>query len=242
MSDLTKEQAIQEEEYSKPYHYFIERQSRIGNFYFSYIDKCLEIVNSFTGKRVLDAGCGDGFFISKLDSSKNEIFGLDYSDRALEFAKVFCKDGIALKLGDLIKMPFENSFFDIVTNIAVLEHIKPEEVNDCLMEISRILKNDGLLILAIPTPNLEKLGKHFQHFTSDRISKLLAPYFTIEKMYGCCNQLYDYIIKPFSNRSYDIKFISDYLSDKVFYPYFARSPLSKAKMLIIVAKKLHEIH
>ena len=47
------------------------------------------------------------------------------------------------------KLPFENESFDIVTMLAVLEHLSYPE--DILKEINRILRKDGRLVLTVPS-------------------------------------------------------------------------------------------
>jgi len=61
MAINTKQQKIQEDQYVFPYHYIIEKNSYSGFFYYSYLDKCIELIYNFENKKILDAGCGDGF-------------------------------------------------------------------------------------------------------------------------------------------------------------------------------------
>lgn len=236
---LTIEQKIQEDQYIKPYHYFIERDSSNGNRYFSYIDKCKEIIDSYVGKTILDAGCGDGFFVNQLDDNKNEIIGLDYSKRAINFAEAFNKDRrIKFFQGEIENMPFSNEYFDIITNIAVLEHIKSENVQLSLKEISRVLKNDGMFILVLPTHNLKKSKKHFQHFNYKEVEEATKDYFRINKYYGSYNILFKFILRLFDNRFYEIKIISKLLKGGVFYKFFANSPLKLAESMILILTKI----
>lgn len=237
-SNFTTEQQIQEDQYTLPYHYFIDRFSFGGIFYSSYVDKCVEVVESFQGKKILDVGCGDAFFLSQLNDKKNHLYGIDYSKRALDFAKLF-NQGKALELvqGAWEEIPFEDNYFDIVTSIAVLEHIKPENIHICLKEAYRILRDTGLLILAIPTHNLKKPKKHFRHFRLDEIKQIIEPLFIIEKVYGRYNKLFQFIYRFFDNRIYDIKPLSKIMREKVFYNYFSSSPIKSAKMLVLVLAK-----
>src|SRR3989338_3090970 len=70
----------------------------------------------FTGKKVLDIGCGHGFLLSKL-KDKNEAYGIDYIKEN--------PHDIRKKVVDLEKdsLPFRDKFFDIVICSNVLEHI-----------------------------------------------------------------------------------------------------------------------
>jgi len=235
---ITVEQEIQEKQYIKPYHYFINPFAKEGNFYFSYVEKCIEIIESFNGKRILDAGCGDGFLVWNLDDSKNEIYGLDYSQNALDFAKIFNKNKkVKFILGCLENIPFPKDYFDVVFCVAVLEHIRPQNIPVVIKEIRRVLKKDSILILAVPTPRLKKPKKHFQHFTVVQIRDIVDPLFEIKNIYGRYNFLYEYVLKLFENRLYDLKIFSKLLKKKIFYKLFAKSSLAFAEMLIFVLRK-----
>jgi ubiquinone/menaquinone biosynthesis C-methylase UbiE len=235
---FTSGQFIQEKQYDLPYHHFIKYGTKAGNFYFSYIEKCVSLVNSFRNKKVLDAGCGDGYFLWRLDDRKNKLFGIDYSEKAVEFAKIFNKNrNVKFSVGELEKIPFPNNFFDIVVCISVLEHIKPENIDLVLENIRRILKPGGSLILAVPTQRLKLSEKHFQHFTPEDIKDIASSRFEIAEIMGAYNFFYDYLLKLFDNRFYDIKFASDFIKGTLFYRYFSESDISAAKIIIAVLNK-----
>jgi len=47
-------------------------------------------------------------------------------------------------------MPFKNETYDIVFNSGVIEHFDKKERSRALKEYSRILRNDGVIIIAFP--------------------------------------------------------------------------------------------
>lgn len=58
------------------------------------------------------------------------------------------------------KLPFEDAFFEVITMLAIFEHIQPDKLNTLLNEINRILKPGGCLIITTPafwTENLQKI-------------------------------------------------------------------------------------
>jgi ubiquinone/menaquinone biosynthesis C-methylase UbiE len=235
---VTEEQKIQEEEYERPYHHFVERASYFGNFYYSYIDTCAEIINSYSGKNVLDAGCGDGYFLTLLDEKKNELSALDFSERALAFAALFNEGrDIHFTLGRIQQMPFDAEQFDIVCSIAVFEHIPPAGVPECFEEVARVVKKGGFLILALPTHNAKQPAKHFQHFDEEQIKHLSAPWFTLKKSYPRYNKYFPLLLKFFLNRYYEVVPVSRWLQGKVFYKYFQETSQRNAKMMIYHLEK-----
>ena len=91
------------------------------------------------GERLLDIGCGDGYFLKKNRTKFTELIGVD---RLLG-------DKIEKKLA----LPDEN--FDCVTMLAVIEHLDyPWEI---IEEIRRVLKPGGLLIFTTPKHSAEWL-------------------------------------------------------------------------------------
>lgn len=230
---LTDEQLLQENQYERPYHYFIERDSWAGAFYFSYLDECARQLAGFSGKKILDLGCGDGFFLSTLDDMRNELTGLDYSVRALSFARSFTTDRhITFIEGALNTLPFPDRSFDVLTSIAVLEHVPPAELTTDLREMHRVLKDDGVLIIALPTHNLPKPKKHFQHFSPEEFERIAKPLFSVDVVRGRYRASFRFLERLFDNRWYCIKPLVHFVRTTIFARFFAAAPIAQAEMLV----------
>jgi len=114
------------------------------------------------GSRVLDIGCGDGK-VSVLYRKKGcKVTGIDISQDAIEQAN---KVGIQASQWNLnnLPLPFEDSRFDVVTIVDVLEHI--ENPLALLRECRRILVPTGRLIIS--TPNFARLGNRIRMLLGD---------------------------------------------------------------------------
>jgi SAM-dependent methyltransferase len=105
--------------------------------------------------KILDIGCGTmPFFLLNVRFAQK--FGLDPALRG----NLIANENMVLKRFDIeenIKLPFQDDFFDVVTMLAVFEHIDPDMLVDVLEEIKRVLKKDGRFILTTPSPRSDKL-------------------------------------------------------------------------------------
>src|SRR3989338_1605658 len=116
--------------------------------------------------RILDIGCGSGDFLTHINSKVFEKYGVEVNPHGYEKCK---RQGLKVFNGELKDIGFEMGYFDVITMWHVLEHV--DEPENLLIEVRRILKSGGLLIVA--TPNTDswgfKLGlKDWFHLDSPR--------------------------------------------------------------------------
>jgi SAM-dependent methyltransferase len=100
--------------------------------------------------KILDVGCGTGLFFSPLVKwGCTELHGVDgphgFVDRAIFRGY---KDVKIIEDLNVDFLPSENSSFDFVVCKDVFEHLL--NPTHTLMEIGRVLKKDGLLLLHVP--------------------------------------------------------------------------------------------
>ncbi len=133
---------------------------------------------------VLDIGCGtQAAFLRAISGHIKYGIGIDFKVEALQTDTI---KTLPLRLD--AELPFAHEHFDVVTMLAVLEHL--EYSQQVLREIHRVLKPNGILVLTVPSiwskPLLEflayRLGvldekeirDHKHYFTRDRLEKLLV--------------------------------------------------------------------
>jgi len=103
------------------------------------------------GGRILDIGCGI-FPLFLQNTEFSEKYGMDkmaeQSDgHFLEMQK------ITLKKYNIIEqnlLPFEDGYFDVVTMLAVFEHIEPKNLVEIMKEVNRVLKAGGMFVMTTP--------------------------------------------------------------------------------------------
>ncbi|MCX7787288.1 MAG: bifunctional 2-polyprenyl-6-hydroxyphenol methylase/3-demethylubiquinol 3-O-methyltransferase UbiG [Spirochaetes bacterium] len=101
---------------------------------------------SFEGLQVLDVGCGGGFLTEEIAKYGLKIVGIDPSLASLEAARSHAeKIGLRIEYLEGIgeRIPFPDSFFDIVFCCDVLEHMN--DYQEVLKEVKRVLRPGGWL-------------------------------------------------------------------------------------------------
>lgn len=94
---------------------------------------------------VLDVGCGHSATFLRAISSKIQYgIGVDFKVGVSDFDNI---KTLQLRLDE--QLPFEDNSFDVVTMLAVLEHLEYE--HQILQEIHRVLKPNGKLVLTVPS-------------------------------------------------------------------------------------------
>lgn len=126
---------------------------------------------------VLDVGCGNGYSTLSLASRYNSLFtGIDFVPEMIEHAKKLkekfsLRGSVEFKVGDVTKMDFTDSRFDLVISERCLLNLPTKELQwQAIKEISRILKPDGIYLMLEGTmQGLNRLNSTRAMFNLDPI-------------------------------------------------------------------------
>lgn len=133
--------------------------------------------------RILDVGCGSGFFLRALDSKKWDRFGVELSVTAAEAAKKALGKGHVFE-GTLAQSAWPDASFDVVSFWSALEHTNGPRAN--LVEARRIITAGGSLIVQLPNSSSYQARffggdwfaldapRHRYHFTLPALERLLS--------------------------------------------------------------------
>ena len=126
-------------------------ERRPWNSYWRFI----EIVQShFTsgGQRLLDLGCGTGFYSLIFARAGYEVFGFDIApnniaiaDRLAEKYGLRGRTHFAVSAAETLD--YEDEFFDVVTGINILHHV---DIKSAVAECMRVLKPGGIAMFHEP--------------------------------------------------------------------------------------------
>lgn len=105
-----------------------------------------------TGK-LLDVGCGIGYFLEVAKERGWEVHGTEYTDEAISICE---SKGITMQQGKLDPSDYQLGEFDIITSFEVIEHINnPQEE---LVNFHSLLRSGGLVY--VTTPNFNSLLRY----------------------------------------------------------------------------------
>lgn len=133
------------------------------------INRVIREIIKFDDCSLLDIGCGYNHeLLSSVEKYLQTGIGIDPKAEELSIGKISTKKMLLDK-----KMPFGNNQFNIVTMLAVLEHL--ENPYEIVNEIARVLKPGGKLVITVPSryskPILEFLAFKIGIVSKEEISE-----------------------------------------------------------------------
>lgn len=185
--------------------------------------KFLDNLNN--GNRILDIGCGTGYYLNLMSKRGFNCIGIDLSENMLHQLKD-AYSGLAVQISDAKRLSFKENSFEAVVSIETLRYFSNR--NHLLSEVFRVIRPGGLVfITAAPffslntygifnvlcrAFNLKSLVSCFQSFEmagslKKRLEKagftdvtikgyFFGPYFLLDKIYPKASS---FLMKKFEN-------------------------------------------
>jgi len=122
---------------------------------------------------ILDVGCGTGANLEML-SEFGEAEGVDISGEALTFCRERGLENV--KQGEAEALPFEDSSFDLVTGLDVVEHLDDDHAG--LKEMRRVLRPGGHVLVFVPAFMFlwgvqDDISHHRRRYTLDQLNRVM---------------------------------------------------------------------
>ena len=111
-----------------------------------------KILGSGAGERLLDIGCGTGFFSEWFHSIGFSVTGIDVSNEMIARARLESNEGVLFQVADAKMIPYEDDSFDIVTFVTSFEFMTdPDAV---IKEALRIVSGEITFLMLNPNHEL----------------------------------------------------------------------------------------
>ena len=109
-----------------------------------------ETVAAQAGERILDVGCGPGYYVAELAEAvgpDGAVTGIDGSEAMLGLARRRSEalPNTAFVQGDAAALPFEDGSFDAAVSVQVMEYVP--DVAGALAEVHRVLRPGGRAVI-----------------------------------------------------------------------------------------------
>ncbi|AOS92141.1 methyltransferase [Mycobacterium intracellulare subsp. chimaera] len=118
-------------------------------------DRLVAASDAQSGERVLDVGCGTGYFarrIAPVVGPSGAVVGIDPLQPMLDYAAAHTPSNCTFHAAGAEDLPFEDGSFDLVVSSLSFHHIPPKHRADALREIFRVLRPGGRTFIADVRP------------------------------------------------------------------------------------------
>jgi 2-polyprenyl-3-methyl-5-hydroxy-6-metoxy-1,4-benzoquinol methylase len=143
----------------------------------------VNLINTYSSQKgkLLDIGCGTGYFLKKSKENGWKVLGTEPDEKARKIAARNTEEPILASIYEI-----ENEKYNVITLWHVLEHI--HSLQKDVSKIVNHLQKDGTLIIAVPNYQSYDadhyknywaawdVPRHLYHFSPNSISKLLQKF------------------------------------------------------------------
>ena len=183
-----------------PHYDYFELAYRTGSDLWSHIPYHTVLLHMMpelpADSLILDVGAGRGLFVYKLIEAGYRVLGMDFvpgivekANEDLKARKLIGRGGFVV--GDALDIPFTDNGFKMALDIGLLQHLLPEDYDDYVRELHRVVEPDGYVMcveLSTDTPRylghrpkgtgetaFEKFGLNYRFWNEDSLKGLFVP-------------------------------------------------------------------
>jgi ubiquinone/menaquinone biosynthesis C-methylase UbiE len=124
------------------------------------LNPCIErLLGNVKGKKLLDAGCGEGYLSRYYAQLGANVTGVDISEELIKISRKITEEAridVSFRVGNVCNLDIQDNSFDLILCNLVLLNIPCFQ--KALSEFCRILKLGGVLVLSIVHPAFNFYG------------------------------------------------------------------------------------
>ncbi|MGC8874093.1 MAG: class I SAM-dependent methyltransferase [Chloroflexia bacterium] len=142
-------------------------------------NRIVDLLVARRARVVLDLGCAIGRLSMRIAAAGIEVYGIDISEKAIEFALAWARDegmpNVHFQVGSASNLLFPDATFDAVVAIALLDHMPLAEAQRAVREVRAVLKPQGLFVASFDNPQ-GKEGHPYYAFPDGTRLYIRGPY------------------------------------------------------------------
>ena len=200
-------------------------------------EKLFDLVGDYSGKTILDLGCGIGVFSKDLSNKAQKVVGIDISEKCIEYAKSKNNsDNIDYFTMDINNLNLIKEKFDIVFSDMVFNYI--EDYDKLLLNIYELLNDNGIVVFSQVHPiSTASLGESswgnedgklkFQMDNYSNVSKRYREYF--EGNFELYHRRFEDLINIAIKNNFEIV--------ELFEPYTSEKEYNRPSFLLVKLRK-----
>ena len=100
------------------------------------------------GVRLLDVGCGDGYFTASIGEKFHEVHGVDVQPENILAFNERIGDRFVAHLASADSLDFPDAYFDAIVSLETLEHVA--NLPGTAKEVARVCRPGGQLVITVP--------------------------------------------------------------------------------------------
>lgn len=130
---------------------YTEFLSSEGEYLSRRLAEALSVAGIAPEMEVLDVGCGRGEILRHVQRLGARAYGIDYASVAVHISHQIVDRHAERQIGvyqaNARQLPFLDNRFDRVLMLDIVEHLYPAELHKALLEVRRVLKPGGRIIV-----------------------------------------------------------------------------------------------
>lgn len=150
------------------------------------------VIPFIRNKTVLDIACGEGYGTALIGKFAKKATGVDIDEACIEWASgnyASNNDKLSFIKGSVSSIPLDDNSIDVVISFETIEHVTEADQRLFMLEIKRVLKTDGLLIISTPNTEIYSTSNdsnnpfHVKEFNREEFRSFLKEHFAHTKFF-----------------------------------------------------------